>query len=387
MLYIEELHAYSTWRWALGIVAIWNGLGAIGLIFAYHPPPRHNVDGLSAATILKRIDWGGAFLSITGVTLFLVGLQYGGYEVPWTDAKALAPLIVGIILIIAFPVYEYFVPEYPMAPGAIFKGQRVVVMAYIIVFIAGMLFYSVLGFFPLMLQSLYVAGPVTTGLRGLGYPLAILGGACIVNTLISYTNGHIREMFMLMAVIMTAFAGALAASTPFNVAQTTAFATLSSFGIGGVIVPALTIALYACPDEYIGTTAALSLAVRFLGGSIGTAIYYNIFNNQFKAKLPGYVIPAVEQAGLTPAEAVQLVQALAADPTGAMASKVPGVTLQILQLGGLQAQWALADSLKYVWYSTIAFGSIAIIACALLPNIKRFMSNRVAVVSLSAFNP
>lgn len=39
-----------------------------------------------------------------------------------------------------------------------------------------------------------------------------------------------------------------------------------------------------------------------------------------------------------------------------------------------------ADSLPYVWYITIAFGGVGIILCAFLPNIRRFMTDRVAVV-------
>ena len=118
--------------------SLWNFLGLIGIALCYHPPARHNVDGLSKMEILKRIDYVGAFLSITGVTLFLVGLQAGGYQFPWTSAKVLAPLIIGIILILLFPLWEWKGPKYPMVPGAIFKGQRVVTMSYIIVFVAGM---------------------------------------------------------------------------------------------------------------------------------------------------------------------------------------------------------------------------------------------------------
>lgn len=379
ILYIGELVTHSTWRWALGIAAIWNGVGTIGIFLAYHPPPRHNVDGLTSKEIFKRIDYGGAFLSISGVTLFLTGLQYGGYQVEWVSATALVPLILGAILIVAFVVYELTVPRYPMVPSQIFKGQRVVAIAYIVVFLAGMEFYSVLGFFPLMLTSLWPASPELTGARGVGYPLAILVGACVVSGALSYSRGHVRALFVISAALMTAFAGALASSTPFNPTRSTIFATLASLGIGGVIVPALTVALYACPDAFIGTTAALSLAVRFLGGSVGTTIYYNIFNTNFKSKFPQYVATAAIQAGLPAAEVPAFAKALSEDSTGAAALKVPGVNLQILQAGGLAAQWALNDSLKGVWYASVAVGGLCIIASAFLPNIRKYMSDRVAV--------
>ena len=157
-------------------------------------------------------------------------------------------------------------------------------------------------------------------------------------------------------------------------------ATIDSFAIGAIVVPSLTLALYACPDAYIGTTAALSLTTRFLGGSIGTAIYYNIFNTKIQKKLPTYIATAAVKAGLPPASATPFVQALVA-PQGAaeLLAKVQGVTPEIIQAGALAARWAFADSLKYVWYATVPFGIICMICCAFLPNIRRFMTNRLAV--------
>jgi hypothetical protein len=68
-------------------------------------------------------------------------------------------------------------------------------------------FYAVLGFFPVMLQSLYPPDPIEIGVRGLGYPLAILVGACVVNALLSYTNGHVRWMLFTSAAIMSKLIG------------------------------------------------------------------------------------------------------------------------------------------------------------------------------------
>lgn len=245
-------------------------------------------------------------------------------------------------------------------------------------------FYSVLGFFPLILQYFYDTTPMQIGVRGLCYPIAILAGACIVSFSMSYTRGHVREMFLIAATMMTAFGGALAGATPFNPGYAIAMATLDSFGIGAIIVPSLTLALYACPDAYIGTTAALSLTTRFLGGSIGTCIFYNIFNSEIKTKLPTYISRAAVQAGLPQDNIMAFVQAITSpkDPAGA-AAKVPGVTPSIIQAGALAARWAFADSLKYVWYATIPFGVICMVCCAFLPNIRKYMTNRLAVVSCS----
>lgn len=67
----------------------------------------------------------------------------------------------------------------------------------------GMDFYSILGFFPIQLQSVYHTSQIVYGIRALCYPWAILGGACIVSFLMSYTRGQVRELFLICAVIMS----------------------------------------------------------------------------------------------------------------------------------------------------------------------------------------
>lgn len=355
----------------------------VGLIFCYHPPPRPNAEGLTKIQVLKRIDWVGALLSIVGITLFLVGLQAGGYQHPWTSGHTLGPLIVGgLITFVAFPLWEvYGKHPFPMVPAKIFKGQRVVAVAYVVVFIAGLEFYSILGFFPLVLEYVYNTDAITIGVRGLCYPWAILGGACLISFLMSYTRGHVRLMFFLMAAIMTAFTGALALSTPDNPGYTITMATFAAFGNGALVVPALTLAFYAAPDEFVGTVGALSLAVRFVGGSIGTSLFFNIFFTQFKKALPEMVGPAAVASGVPPTDTATLtalVMAYASQVPGA-ASMVEGVSAATVAATQYASQMAYAEALKYVWYATIPFGVFSCICCAFLPNIRRFMTSKVAV--------
>ena len=85
ILYSVLIEQAATWRWCFCLTGGWNFIGLIGLLLCYHPPPRHNVDNLTTMDIIKRIDYVGALLSIGGVTLFLVGLQAGGYQYAWVS--------------------------------------------------------------------------------------------------------------------------------------------------------------------------------------------------------------------------------------------------------------------------------------------------------------
>ena len=242
-------------------------------------------------------------------------------------------------------------------------------------------FYSILGFFPITLLNVCHTSGITLGVRALSYPWAILGGAYIVSGLMSYTRGHVREMFLICAAMMTAFTAALAHSNPNNSVFTVTIAKFAAFGNGALVVPSLTLALYASPDNHMGTTAALSLSSRFLGGSIGTAIYFNVFNNQIKKKLELLIEQAEANTGLPQTSYAPLIKAMVPANFATLVQQVPGVMPRVLEVATYARQWVFADALKYVWYTTIPFGVIGMLFCVFLPNIRKYMTSRVAVVS------
>jgi hypothetical protein len=69
--------------------------------------------------VVKRIDFMGGFLSIVGLTLFLVALQAGGYSHSWTSAYTLCTLLVGLALIATWLLYEAKFARHPMIPSEV----------------------------------------------------------------------------------------------------------------------------------------------------------------------------------------------------------------------------------------------------------------------------
>ncbi|KAK1044528.1 hypothetical protein LTR12_018045 [Friedmanniomyces endolithicus] len=50
-------------------IRIYNGIAVAGIAIFYYPESNLRGYGLSRSQIVKRIDFGGAFLSISGLTL------------------------------------------------------------------------------------------------------------------------------------------------------------------------------------------------------------------------------------------------------------------------------------------------------------------------------
>ncbi len=48
----------------------------------------------------------GSAIVIGGTAAFLLALSWGGVQFPWSDPRTLVPLVVGIIALLGFMIYE-----------------------------------------------------------------------------------------------------------------------------------------------------------------------------------------------------------------------------------------------------------------------------------------
>jgi hypothetical protein len=135
----------------------------------------------------------------------LVALQCGGYTHPWKSGYVLSTLIIGFVLMVAFGLWEWKGAKYPIVPHEIFVGQRTVGVALLIAMVSGMNFYSMLNFYPLILENVYTDTPYSIGLKSLGIGFATPIGATVINWLLSVFKGHNRELLMFSCVLMSEY--------------------------------------------------------------------------------------------------------------------------------------------------------------------------------------
>jgi hypothetical protein len=133
----------------------------------------------------------------------LVAVQAGGYDAPWTTARVLAPLLIGLLLVVAFAIWEWKLASQPLIPKEIFRGQRAVAMCFTAAFVGGMNFYSLLNFFPGTYTTVYVNSPIHVGFYGFGWGFSVAGGAAFWNFMLSIFKKHNREVLILCAIIMS----------------------------------------------------------------------------------------------------------------------------------------------------------------------------------------
>jgi hypothetical protein len=247
-----------------------------------------------------------------------------------------------------------------------------------ITFVAGANFYSLLNFWPLEANILYGPDPHRIARTIIPFGYAVNSGVIFVNWGLSLFHGANRELLIISSAMMTAGVGALAAVNAGNQGLGIGMSVLGGFGVGGIIIPAAVIMTIVSPDEVIATVSSINLSVRFIGGSIGYAIYYNIFQNKLVSVLPTNVAQAAVAAGLPLAEIPALVEALVAQNTTAVTS-IPGINTAIILASEVAVQTSYVAGFRKVYLVSIAFGGAAVLSSLFLGNIRKYMVGRVAV--------
>ena len=105
-------------------------------------------------------------------------------------------------------------------------------------------------------------------------------------------------------------------------------------------------------------------------------VYYNVFYHKLMGNLPSFVADYAIKAGLPSTSVKEFVDIYLARPD--QVATVPGVTPMIIAAATVGSRWAYAESFKYVWYTSVAFGICAIIACLFMGNTRKYMTNRIA---------
>ncbi|KAK3842697.1 MAG: major facilitator superfamily domain-containing protein [Linnemannia gamsii] len=146
------------WRWIFYFTAM---LGFVMALLGFVIIPAEK--GVSTIED-RRIDVFGVSAFCAGIVCVIFYLS----ESPasgWTSAKTLAPLIVGLVLLVAFVVIESKI-DYPIMPLHIWRSRRLVASCLIIVcvsaainamiYFSSLLFQNVLGYSPLKTSLAYI---------------------------------------------------------------------------------------------------------------------------------------------------------------------------------------------------------------------------------------
>ncbi|KAF5253084.1 hypothetical protein FOXYS1_14572, partial [Fusarium oxysporum] len=150
-----------SWRWIFYINVPIAGVALIGLYLFLHVKWNRNE---TIMTKLHRIDWVGNII-ITGSSIsVLLALTWAHVVCPWDSPEVLAPLIIGIIGVVVFFVWEAKWATEPVVPLRIFKHWSSILL-YIETFMCNFCLFLPAYFLPLFFQGVMASSAGRTGVQ------------------------------------------------------------------------------------------------------------------------------------------------------------------------------------------------------------------------------
>lgn len=226
-----------------------------------------------------RLDPVGVVLSVLGLVLLVYGIIKGGELADFTDAKVLATIIAGVVVLIGFVVHEKR-SDHPSLDVTYFRNKvfSAAMAAIALVFFAlmGVTFFGVF-----YTQSVRGYSPLESGLLMLPLAAAQMIFAPRARLLVDRFGNKATTTagMLLIAATLAAFAG-FEADTPIWLLEVVFF--LMGTGMAHIMTPTSVVIMQALPREKAGSASALSNTFRQVGGALGIAVLGSVLATSYR---------------------------------------------------------------------------------------------------------
>jgi EmrB/QacA subfamily drug resistance transporter len=273
----------AAWEWIFWLnVPI--GLAAIPLVLRRIPESY----GRRA-----RLDFAGLAL-VTGAALGIVWALVRGNAAGWGSVEVVGALAAGVVLAIAFVVWELRTPE-PMLPMGFFRSRGFAAGNASVFFLIASLFGAAF-FLAQFLQTALGFGPLGTGLRLMPWTATLFIVAPIAGSLVNRVGE--RPLIvggLLLQTIGMVWIGLIASPTMDYVDMVPAL-VLAGTGVSMAIPATQNVVMSAVPATEAGKASGTYNMLRQLGGVFGIALLVAVFTGA-----GGYASPQAFTNGFAPA--------------------------------------------------------------------------------------
>lgn len=252
-LFARLLLTNVTWRWVFYLGIISGVISFVGTAIFYIPPAKPLADR-SRSQLLKELDYIGIFLYTAGLTLFLLGLGWGGVSYPWRSAAVLVPLIIGALLFIGAFVYDFSGhAKRPLFPKRLLGKVREYTILLVLIFVTGFVYFSLTDLIPEQIGYMFTSKSVTAGLYNIPGGFGGAGGGVILGSLIAKLK-HVHWQLFIGIAAQTLFTALFALITPDTIPMALVFQCLANLPFAWI-----TLACYASSPFSFKYTLVLTL--------------------------------------------------------------------------------------------------------------------------------
>lgn len=293
--------AIFDWRY---IFLISVPFGVIGTIWSYY-----KLEETSIKAVKTKMDIWGNLTFLLGITLLLVGvtyglLPYGSNSMGWNNPWVITSMILGLILLILFPIVETRV-EAPMFRLDLFKqrGFALANMAALLITLAqgGMMFMIII-----LLQGIwlpihgysYSSTPFWAGI----YMLPLTAGIIILGPIAgTLSDKYGPRGIATLGMIIVTIAFLILTMLPYNFDYIELGLTLfiMGAGIGTFNPPNQTAIMNSVPAQDRGVASGMMYTIVNTGFTASMALFFTIVIVGLTQKLPDAITSSLNSIGAT----------------------------------------------------------------------------------------
>ncbi|NUS44230.1 MAG: MFS transporter [Mycobacteriaceae bacterium] len=271
----HEILGVAGWRWIF-LVNVPVGLFALAVVYRVLNLPRSHKPGV-------RVDWWGVAALAVGVTPLLVVAEQGRTW-GWSDPKALACYLIGVVGVAAFVAVEARLGDAALIPLRLFRNSTFA-LGVLISVVVGAAMFGGISLVPQYLQAVRGASPTMAGLQMLPMVLGMMVASIVSGQIISRT-GRYRVFPILGAVMLTSGLFLLHYLTPDTpLWRTMVFMAVTGFGLGNLMQP-LTVAIQnSAEPKDMGVSTSAATFFRQIGGTLGVAVFLSVLFSVMPARI------------------------------------------------------------------------------------------------------
>ncbi|KAI0390332.1 MFS general substrate transporter [Xylariaceae sp. FL0594] len=328
--------ASANWRWCFYLTLVTSGLSLVFLVLFLDLSHEKS----SWRVTLGRLDYIGTIFFTGSMTSLLLGLIMGGNEHPWSSAKVVVPIVIGLIGWCVFHIFEStkFCRE-PMVPAYLFSNKTSAA-GFFMAFDGALFIFWVTWFLQLYFQGILGVRPLTAGVYQLAFSLLLVPSGIIAGVVMEKT-GKYRPQHLVGFSLLSIGIGLFTLLTKDTPAVAWAwFEIITALGLGVIMTAVLSAIQAALTEADTARSTALCTFLRSFGGIWGITVPSIVFNGQVN-NYQGRISSTELRQNLSNGQAYGFAS------TGGIQRLSGGLQEEVLGV--------YTDALKTVWQVALAF--------------------------------
>ena len=272
---------HASWRWVFYINLPIGGAALVLLFLFLHV----NYKKTTLRDSLSRFDFFGSFMVITSTIAILFALTYGGAKYSWSSWRVILPLVLGVIGLIAFHLFEASaLAKEPLMPPRLF-ANRTSSVAFFVTFIHALLFVWVIYFLPVYFQAVLGSSSTRSGVQLLPTVTAMIPFALVGAQFIERTGRYRPVHFVGLALIAVGMGTFSLLNAHSSMGMWVGLQILQTAGAGVIATGLLPAVQAGLSDKDNASSTATWSYIRSYGAIWGITIPVAVFNNEFNKHL------------------------------------------------------------------------------------------------------